>query len=128
MRELLARLKDQRILIRAIIKRYGSFNRIHGQKFPTILLGNVQLHDGTPLCDHCWVFLTKTLRELALQPGDVLQCSARVRLYKKGYIGHAHYSEKPPGTDYSFEHLEACVCLQRAHETGGVNGHAYEPS
>lgn len=116
MRERLARFKDQRISIRALVRRRGSFSRVSGQKFPTILLANVQLHDGTPLADHVWIFETRALRELALQPGDLLACSARVRVYTKGYIGHAHYAEKPPGTDYSFEHLEACVCLRRAKD------------
>lgn len=114
MREALARLKDQRITIHATVRRQGRMARLQGQQFPTLLLGNVQLPDGTALAEHCWVYLTKTLRELELVPGDVLQCTARVRVYRKGYVGIDSLHKSPGGIDYTFEHLDTCVCIQRA--------------
>jgi hypothetical protein len=117
MRDILARYNDQRLTILATVLRHGWHSRANGRQFPTLLLGNVHTVSGTRLCEHCWVYRTSTLHALALQPGDLLQCTARVRKYTKGYGGRHATGQRPTGIDYAFEHLEHCVCVLRRTPT-----------
>lgn len=118
MREVLARFNDQRIAIRATVLREGAHTRPSSQRFATLLLGQVQTPEGLLLCEHAWVYYTAALRALALQPGDVLQCTARVRRYQKGFLGAHAYRRSPSGIDYTFEHLDTCVCVYRSTLSG----------
>jgi hypothetical protein len=122
MRDVLARYKDKRITIQATVLRFGSHTKLTGRAFQTILLGTVETPEGVILADHCWVYFTKALRDLYLYPGDRLQATARVRVYRKGYVGLESLRKEPGGLDYTLEHLQDCACIQRAQTNGRHDG------
>ena len=115
MRENLARYANTRLAVQGTVVREGV--RLAGHAtFPTLLLSTLTTPEGSFLADHCWIALTRKLKELALQPGDILACLAHVRQYRKGYLGTAMMLPWTHGVDYTLERLEQCACVQRAIE------------
>ena len=85
----------------------GTFVRFgwkSGYKCPleTVLLCDVvQASTNKGVTDHLWFNKTKGFAELDLQPGDIVQFSARVDEYEKGYKGYRDdVWDHPIETDY----------------------------
>lgn len=66
--------------------RFGIKNGWKGD-VPTVLFKDVKLGDKV-VCDHLWFTCGKQFDSLGLQIGDIVEFSARVASYVKGYMGH----------------------------------------
>lgn len=85
MRTKLKALEGQKLRFRAEVKGFGtkSFRTILCQ---TVCLINIKkAGESQILCDHVWLTVGATLSKLNLSPGDVLEFTARVCSYRKGY-------------------------------------------
>lgn len=87
MREKLAALEGKRAVFRGVFQRFGSRPAFKGPPKITVLLVNVQDGSGREMCDHVWFTQGEQMRRLMLEAGDVLEFSATVKRYQKGYRG-----------------------------------------
>lgn len=87
MRKALQKLGEhERHTFTAEFVRFGIKNGWTGD-VPTCLFKDVKLGDKV-VCDHIWFTCGKQFDSLALQTGDIVECSARVSSYMKGYMGY----------------------------------------
>ena len=78
--------------------RFGLKNGWTGE-VPTVLLKDVRFGDKV-VCDHLWFTLGKQFGNLDLQCGDLVEFTARVDSYEKGYKGYRDDVYKPVSTDW----------------------------
>ena len=95
MREQLARLGDFRARFTGAFKRYGTKTGWQGRVEQTVLLVDIKDTLGIAVADHLWFNLTKGFAEVELKPGDVVEFSARVTPYLKGYKGYREDEDLP---------------------------------
>lgn len=76
----------------AKFERFGSKSGWKGPEM-TVLLVDVKNDQGKVVSDHLWFNFTKGFEKLNLEKGDIVQFSARVREYEKGYKGWGIFSE-----------------------------------
>lgn len=76
----------------AKFERFGSKNGWRGPE-KTVLIVHVKDDQGKIVSDHLWFNFTKGFEKLNLVPGDIIQFSARVSEYEKGYKGYGIFSE-----------------------------------
>lgn len=104
MRKELKKIGEQeRHTFTAAFSRFGIKNGWKGD-VPTVLFKNVKFGDKI-VCDHLWFDCGKQFDALDLQCGDIVEFSARVTSYVKGYFGHRFdaYIENPPREDWKLE-------------------------
>ena len=77
---------EERHTFTAEFVRFGIKNGWTGD-VPTVLFKNVKLGDRI-VCDHLWFTCGKQFDALGLQIGDIVEFSARVVSYIKGYMGY----------------------------------------
>lgn len=104
MRKELGKIGDEsRHTFTAEFSRFGIKNGWKGD-IPTVLFKNVKLGDKV-VSDHLWFDCGKQFDALDLQCGDIVEFSARVASYVKGYFGHRIDAcwENPPREDWKLE-------------------------
>ena len=100
MREELARFAGSRQRFRGTFRQYGSRPVYRDFREPTLLLGEICLADGTPVCTHLWFRLTNRFLVLGdLQRGDLLEFTARAGQYHK-FIVHYRRGRREAETDW----------------------------
>ena len=117
MRKALASHEDERATFTGTFERHGVKTGWTGQPEKTVLLKDIMDSRGAKVCDHLWFSLTMGFARLHLQPGDVVQFDARVKVYTKGYRGYREDVDKPVETDYKLSHPTKVVRLTSAGET-----------
>lgn len=102
MRTKLQSLEGQKSRFVAIFERYGTY-RARGIVGRSILLRNLKTVKGRLLADHIWINYTAGFDATGeFVRGDVVQFTAGVRSYSKGYFGQRiedRFAHKP-GLDY----------------------------
>lgn len=97
MRDALAAYEGRRITVTATVMKHSMRLGWAGVREPTILLSTITMVDGTLLTDHVWLTVGKRLAAADLHQGDVVQFSARVALYRRGFHrepdGTVHFTE-----------------------------------
>jgi hypothetical protein len=87
MRKELKKIEEQRELFRGVFSKYGLKTGYRGSSTDTVLLVEIRDSKGLFICDHLWFNLTKGFEKLGnLRQGELIQFSARVKKYKKGYV------------------------------------------
>ena len=85
MRKELKKIDQQSLRFCARIERFGT-KTFKDHIDETILLKNVcRVDTKQQVTDHLWFTVGKTIGELNLQPGDVIEFDARVTGYEKGH-------------------------------------------
>lgn len=84
MRNELSGMKEVRDTFQGIFVQYGT-KLYKGHSSVTLLLKNVT-KDGKLLTDHLWFTETEGFRKYQFKKGDVIEFTARVKQYKKGYV------------------------------------------
>lgn len=101
MRNKLKKINGQRDVFTGVFVQTGHKNG-YMESLPTLLLKNIKDKSGQVICDHLWMNETKGFQQLDLTEGDVVEFSAKVEKYLKGYFGHREeiQLEKPIHADY----------------------------
>lgn len=86
MRSQLACRAHQRLHVCGTVRRFGCRPLLPNIYQQTVLLADVALADGTPLCAHMWMPYGVRLAALDLKPGDRICFHARVRPYLKHHL------------------------------------------
>lgn len=76
----------------AEVERFG-IKKYRGYQKKTILLTKIKDQNNKIVTDHLWFTMGKKFEELNLKKGDVIQFTARVAAYKKGYLGEFQLQE-----------------------------------
>lgn len=92
-RQQLAPFVGQRLQVTATVIRFGARQVYRNFYEQTLLLRGLAAADGAQLCDHLWLPVGERIARAALQAGDVVTFTARVRLYHK----HRVYYRKRSG-------------------------------
>lgn len=88
MRKELKEIDGTRLRFRAVVERFGT-KVYRDYEDTTILLKNVTRVDtGLQVTDHIWFTVGKTIDNLDLKPGEIVEFDARVGNYSKGYVNH----------------------------------------
>ena len=90
--------REERHVFRAEFVRFGIKNGWTGD-VPTVLFKDVEF-EGRVVCDHVWFALGKQFGRLGLKCGDIVEFSARVDTYIKGYRGYREDVYKPVSKDW----------------------------
>jgi hypothetical protein len=115
MRKALAPREGERATFTGTFERYGlKTGWGKGPPKKTLLLRDIIDSRGVKVCEHLWFNLTMGFAKLRLQPGDVVQFDARVKLYTKGYKGRREDVDKPMERDYKLSHPTRAVRLASA--------------
>ena len=105
MRKELKKIEGERDLFIARFVREGSKTGFKGAPLPTILLMDIRrVSDNKLMCDHLWFNKTKAFTALPLTPGLTVQFSARVKQYKKGYLGKRVGLDRQIKEDFKLSH------------------------
>jgi len=105
MRKALAEREGDRARYVGVFERYGTMPAFKGPDLPTVVFKDVcDALSGEPVSDHLWFKLIRAFAALHLQPGDRVAFDARVKAYKKGYLGRREGVYKPAETDYKLSH------------------------
>lgn len=94
---------DERHTYKGTFVREGIKNGYKGIE-RTILLADVTDQEGTIVTDHLWFNYTKGFRDANLEPGDIVEFTARVSKYVKGYKGYRWDVYKPIEVDYKLSY------------------------
>ena len=70
---------------------------------PTVLFKDIRFGDKI-VCDHIWFSLRKQFYALDMKRGDIVEFSARVVSYFKGYQGGREDVYKPVSEDWKLSH------------------------
>ncbi len=70
----------------------------------TLLFKNVKDSEGNLITEHLWFNYTKGFEKANLNEGDIVEFSARVSEYEKGYKGRRWDVYKPIETDYKLSY------------------------
>ena len=84
MREKLKEINRVRARFRGTFEEFG-YRTSGGYRKDMALLRNITDAKGNEMCEHIWLNLTKTVKALDLKRGDLIEFTARVRPYVKGY-------------------------------------------
>jgi hypothetical protein len=104
MRKELAPINEVRCTFTGTFVRIGTKSSF-GYPKQTLLLADVKNSDDKVVTDHTWLNFTKGFAALDLNPGDVVRFDARVKKYRKGYLGYRDdVYDKPVETDYKLSH------------------------
>jgi hypothetical protein len=104
MREQLEKIEDLRTKFTAVFARFGEKSSYRGPPKKTVLLTYVRNYRGDLLTDHVWLNLTAQLAAANLHPGDLIEFHARVKEYRKGYLGRLEELDLPPPSyDYGLK-------------------------
>ena len=104
MRKNLKEIEGERKPFTGVFVRYGEKMGWTGYPEPTILLRDIQDSDGKVLSDHIWFSLTKGFWALGdLQGGEIIEFTARVKPYIKGYVCRRKYIDERT-IDYKLSH------------------------
>lgn len=115
MREQLRELENQRLRFRAEVNRFGFKKNYHGYPQPTILFSRIERVDtGEELTDHVWFDVRKTIENLNLRPGSIVEFDARVTEYEKGYVNIWQGIDNSE-IDYRLSHPTKFEVLARTH-------------
>jgi hypothetical protein len=87
MRELLKPHVGRRMNFRGVFQKTGTKHGWKGRIDTTVLLTDICDPEGHEICDHIWLNETKQFKSLNLRAGDVVEFTARVDSYVKGYRG-----------------------------------------
>lgn len=123
--------KKMRIALRSIgsEKRhvfYGTFARYgikDGYKCPlkTVLLVDVKDENKKIITTHLWFNLTKSFKNLEMQPGDLVMFNGRVKPYMKGYRGKRTDVFAPIEMDYQIEYPTKPKIVERRNSRTSKN-------
>jgi len=115
MRKALAHREGERATFTGTFERYGlKTGWGKGPPKKTLLLRDIKDSRGVKVCDHLWFNLTVGFAKLRLQPSEVVQFDARVKLYTKGYQGYREDVDKPVERDYKLSHPTKVMRLATA--------------
>jgi hypothetical protein len=103
MRKALQQRDGERATFLGTFERMGSKRGWRGDE-PTVLLKDIRMPVGEPICDHLWFALTQAFASLNLIPGNIVQFDARVKEYEKGYEGRRDDVYVPIEIDYKLSH------------------------
>lgn len=90
---------EERHRFTATFSRFGTKNGFKGL-VETVLLIDVKDANGNIVTNHLWFNKTKGFASLSLNEGDVVEFTARVDEYTKGYFGRREDVYKPIEKDY----------------------------
>jgi hypothetical protein len=100
-RAALALRDGDRVRVRATIQRFG-LKTSYGYTKRTILLVDVRdAETGTPLADHLW--LTAGKWTFMLREGSMIEFTARIGPYIKGYRGRREDVDAPISLDWRLQ-------------------------
>lgn len=87
MRKELKKIKNKRTTFIGEVNKFGTKPSYKGYPKKTILLINIKFKETNEIAtDHIWFTVGKTIENIELNIGDIIQFDARVKQYKKGYI------------------------------------------
>ena len=113
MRMALASKRNERAMYTATFVRFGSRPVGYGLIQVTAVFADVTDQEGTVVAEHQWFDVTAAMGALNLQGGDMLEFSARVELYARGYRGYREDIDKPYELDYRLVRPEAVRLVRR---------------
>ena len=87
MRKALAKDEGERKKFTGVFTRLGKKTNFKGYTEETILLSNItDLETNEIVTDHSWFSYTKGFESVQLTEGAIVEFTARVKEYKKGYV------------------------------------------
>lgn len=108
----LKEIEGMRVVFTGIFERFGQKKSFKGYLKPTILLIDIKDGKGVILTEHLWFNYTNAFRELGeIEKGDVIQFTARVKKYYKGYNGYRIDVYKQHSIDYKLSNPTKTVNL-----------------
>jgi len=113
MRKELGKLNGLRGRFRATVKCFGWKKRFRQHEDRTVMLSDIYDENGTLVADHLWLTIGKQLASLKLEEYWMIEFSARVAPYAKGYFGSRDGVFKPPRIDYNLSYANRFVVLWR---------------
>lgn len=94
-------MDGRRGVFSAKLERFGSRQPYKGPPVKTLCMIDVRDGRGEPVADHLWFTDCKAWRGAGVKPGDIVQFTARVKAYTKGYRGRRDDDEGAgPTTDW----------------------------
>ena len=112
-RNKLVPLTDRRAVYQATFERYGSKSAFRGPPLKTLLFKNVRVKDGDEVADHLWFNDTVEFQAASLEPGDVVEFTARASAYERGYFGRRDDVEAGWGKDFKLSRPTKVTVLRR---------------
>lgn len=133
MRQPLADRVGQSGRFRARVHHYGL--RVVGRapkgrspkEYETVMLTDVYTLDNQWLCFHVWLAEAAAFRFVKADEGDVVEFTATIQSYRKGYAGKQPRQQKrrrPLEKDYTFRQIIRVEVLKRAE--GSIDAEVWE--
>jgi len=105
MRHEMKKIEDVRAVFTGIFVRLGSKPGWRGRMEETVLLKDIREGQGCIVANHLWFNRTVGFAKLALVEGDAVRFCARVKPYRKGYMGRREdVYDAPVERDYKLSH------------------------